>query len=158
MSVCAGFGILGKLSFGWLADYWRAKKAIWFTILCQFIGQLAMFNDHNILIFALGAALFGFGMGGAVPLQGAVVGRFFGRERFGKALGALRPAMFPIQIIGVPLAGWIFDSTGSYAPAFTTFLVLYALAALLATQFREHRRRDADPAATDAEQAEPARG
>jgi nitrate/nitrite transporter NarK len=71
-----------------------------------------------------------------------VVGRFFGRERFGKALGALRPAMFPIQIIGVPLAGWIFDRTGSYAPAFTTFLVFYAMAALLATRFREHRRRD----------------
>jgi MFS family permease len=142
MSVCAGFGILGKLSFGWLSDYWRAKKAVWFTISCQMLGQLAMFNDHSLLLFTLGAALFGFGMGGAVPLQGAVVGRFFGRERFGKALGALRPAMFPIQIIGVPLAGWIFDRTGSYSPAFTTFLVLYVIAALLATRFREHRKRE----------------
>lgn len=153
MSVCAGCGILGKLSFGWLSDYWRAKKAIWFTIGCQMLGQLAMFSENSLPVFTLGAALFGFGMGGAVPLQGAVVGRFFGRERFGKALGALRPAMFPIQIIGVPLAGWIFDSTGSYRPAFTTFLVFYAVAALLATRFREHRQRDpsapAEHAATE---------
>jgi len=148
MSVCAGFGMLGKLAFGWLSDFWRARKVVWFTIFCQILGQLAMFNDHDLLIFAVGAALFGFGMGGAVPMQGAIVGRFFGRERFGKALGALRPAMFPIQIIGVPLAGWIFDSTGSYAPAFTTFIVLYLLAALLATRFREHRKRE--PAVTDA--------
>lgn len=137
MSVCAGCGILGKLAFGWLADYWRAGRAVWFTIGCQILGQLAMFYDQNMLIFTLGAALFGFGMGGAVPLQGAVVGRFFGRERFGKALGALRPAMFPIQIIGVPFAGWVFDRTGSYDPAFTTFLALYLTAALLATRFRE---------------------
>jgi MFS family permease len=142
MSVCAGFGILGKLSFGWLSDYWRAKKAVWFTICCQIIGQLAMFNDGNMLVFTVGAALFGFGMGGTVPLQGAVIGRFFGRERFGKALGALRPAMFPLQIIGVPLAGWIFDRSGTYTPAFITFLVLYVVAAVLATQFREHRKRD----------------
>jgi MFS family permease len=137
MSVCAGFGIVGKLSFGWLADYWRAKRAIWFTIGSQMLGQVAMFDDGNLAVFTAGAALFGFGMGGAVPLQGAVVGRFFGRARFGKALGALRPAMFPIQIIGVPLAGWIFDTSGSYTPAFTIFLALYLTAALVATQFRE---------------------
>ncbi|MGA0838429.1 MAG: MFS transporter [Pseudomonadales bacterium] len=141
MSVCAGLGMLGKLSFGWLADWWRARRAIWFTIVCQVAGQLLMFRDHDPLIFALGAGIFGFGMGGAVPLQGAVVGRFFGRERFGKALGSLRPAMFPLQIVGVPLAGWIFDTTGSYQPAFITFVVIYLVAALLATQFREHRLR-----------------
>jgi MFS family permease len=137
MSVCAGCGILGKLSFGWLADYWRAKRAIWFTIAAQVLGQVAMFEDGNLLVFTAGAALFGFGMGGAVPLQGAVVGRFFGRARFGKALGTLRPAMFPIQIVGVPFAGWIFDTSGSYTPAFTIFLALYVTAALVATQFRE---------------------
>jgi len=143
MSVCAGCGILGKLSFGWLSDYWSAKRAVWFTIACQIAGQLAMFQDQHLLTFTIGAALFGYGMGGVVPLQGAVIGRVFGRERFGKALGAMRPAMFPIQIIGVPLAGWIFDTTGSYRPAFITFLGFYVLAALLATQFRERRERPA---------------
>lgn len=152
MSVCAGFGMLGKLSFGWLADWWRARKAVWFTIVCQIGGQLIMFRDHDPALFALGAALFGFGMGGAVPLQGAVIGRFFGRERFGKALGALRPAMFPLQIVGVPLAGFIFDTSGSYQPAFMTFIGIYVVAALLATQFREHRVR-ADVSATEAAEA-----
>lgn len=146
MSVCAGFGTLGKLSFGWLADWWRARKAVWFTIVCQVAGQIVMFRDHDPMLFALGAALFGFGMGGAVPLQGAVVGRFFGRERFGKALGALRPAMFPLQIVGVPLAGFIFDTTGSYETAFLTFIGIYLAAALLATQFREHRVRATETA------------
>ena len=139
MSVCAGFGILGKLSFGWLSDYWSARRAVWFTIGCQVLGQIAMFQEQTLLVFTLGAALFGFGMGGVVPLQGSLIGRIFGRERFGKALGMMRPAMFPVQIIGVPLAGWIFDTTGSYRIAFMIFLAFYAGAALLAMQFRERR-------------------
>jgi len=137
MSLCAGFGVLGKLSFGWLGDRWPARRALWATIGCQIVGQLAMFQYNDPLVFAVGAAFFGYGMGGVVPLQSAVVGRVFGRIHFGKALGMMRPAMFPVQIIGVPLAGWVYDTTGTYAPAFMFFLVLYAIAAVVVFGFRE---------------------
>ena len=140
MSVCAGFGILGKLSFGFLSDYWQPRNAIWATVAAQILGQLLMFNGDNLWVFTAGAGFFGFGMGGVVPLQGALVGRLFGRARFGKALGAMRPAMFPLQIIGVPLAGWIFDTTGSYDPAFLIFLGLYVLAAVVAIAFKDMPR------------------
>lgn len=136
MSACAGFGILGKLSFGFFSDYWQPRTAIWATITSQVLGQLLMFNTDSLWTFTAGAALFGYGMGGVVPLQGALVGRLFGRERFGKALGNMRPAMFPLQIAGVPLAGWIFDTTGSYDPAFMIFLGLYLLSAVVAFGFR----------------------
>jgi predicted MFS family arabinose efflux permease len=137
MSACAGCGILGKLSFGFLSDYWQPRNAIWATIACQIAGQLLMFNTQSLWVFTVGAALFGYGMGGVVPLQGALVGRLFGRERFGKALGNMRPAMFPLQIVGVPLAGWVFDTTGSYDPAFMLFLGLYLLTAVIALGFKE---------------------
>lgn len=136
MSLCAGFGILGKLSFGWLSDYWNPRNAVWATVGCQLVGQLLMFQDDNLWLFSAGAAAFGYGMGGVVPMQGALIGRMFGRERFGKAMGSMRPAMFPLQIAGVPLAGWVFDVTGTYDPAFQIFLVLYMLAALAALGFR----------------------
>ena len=76
-------------------------------------------------------------MGGIVPLKGALIGRVFGSDRFGRALGLMRPAMLPLQMIGVPLAGWVYDVTGSYQPVFQLFLVLYALAALVIVLFRE---------------------
>ena len=142
MSLTAGFGILGKLSFGWLADYWRARSAVWLTIGFQIAGQLMMFQTERLWAFAAGAALFGYGMGGVVPLQGALVAKLFGRRRFGQALGSMRPAMFPLQIAGVPLAGWIFDTTGSYRPAFVLFIVLYLLAASAALGFRDRPDRD----------------
>jgi MFS family permease len=142
ISLCAGLGVVGKLSFGWIGDFWSARHAFWLAIGAQFAGQclMLMFIDR-LEGFAVGAALFGFGMGGIVPLQGALIGRVFGSDRFGRALGLMRPAMFPIQMVGVPLAGWVFDVTGSYRPAFQLFLVLYLMAAVVIAGFREPETR-----------------
>ena len=140
MSLTAGLGVAGKLSFGWLADHWSARHAVWLSIACQIAGQLLMFGE-SLTTFALGAALFGYGMGGVVPLQGALVAQTFGQARFGKALGSMRPAMFPLQIVGVPLAGWIFDVTGSYDPAFGLLIGAYALAGIAVLAFDEKQRR-----------------
>ena len=138
ISICASLGVAGKLSFGWVGDFWSARKALWLAIGTQFIGKLMMLVGlEHLSIFALGAALFGYGMGGVVPLQGALIGRVFGSDRFGRALGLMRPAMFPIQMVGVPLAGWVYDVTGSYRPAFVFFLVLYVLAAIVIAFFKE---------------------
>ena len=138
ISLCAGLGVAGKLSFGWFGDFWSARHAFWLAIASQFVGQCLMLVFTNQLeAFAIGAALFGFGMGGIVPLQGALIGRVFGSDRFGRALGLMRPAMFPIHMVGVPLAGWVFDVTGSYQPAFQAFLALYVLAAIVIVFFRE---------------------
>ena len=109
-------------------------------IVVQFAGQLMMYLAEDMLLFTLGAALFGYGVGGVVPMHGTIVGRTFGRERFGAVLGLMRPAMFPIQIIGVPFAGWVFDTTGSYALAFEVLLGLYLLAALAISFYRAPQR------------------
>lgn len=137
MSLCAGFGVVGKLSFGWLSDRLSVRKVMAIVIFMQFTGQYLMFSSLDYLTFAIGASIFGYGVGGVVPMHGAVVGKTFGRDRFGAVLGLMRPAMFPIQILGVPFAGWIFDVTGSYNVAFQVFLGLYFLAALAVSFYRQ---------------------
>ena len=137
MSLCAGFGVIGKLSFGWLSDRLSVRKVMAIVIFMQFTGQYLMFSSLDYLTFAIGASMFGYGVGGVVPMHGAVVGKTFGRDRFGAVLGLMRPAMFPIQILGVPFAGWIFDVTGSYDIAFQVFLGLYFLAALAVSFYRQ---------------------
>jgi MFS family permease len=136
MSLCAGLGIVGKLSFGWLGDKLPMRRVLLLVILVQFSGQFLMYQNEDLFWFAIGAALFGYGVGGVVPLHGAIVGKTFGRERFGAVLGLMRPAMFPIQILGVPFAGWVYDTTGSYAQAFQVLLFLYAFAACAVAFYR----------------------
>ncbi|XOV89718.1 MAG: MFS transporter [Pseudomonadota bacterium] len=142
-SATAGFGILGKLVYGALVDRWDVRHALWMGITFQVAGQLLMFSE-NYWLFLAGACLFGFGMGGMVPMQGAIVGLVFGRASFGRVLGAMRPPMAMIQMIGVPFAGWMYDYTGSYEPAFVTFLGLYLLAALVVGRLQVPRRSRQD--------------
>ena len=106
-------------------------------IVSQCIGQYLIFTSVDYVMICLGGALFGWGVGGVVRMHGAETGQTFGRERCGAVLGLMRPAMFPIQILGVPFAGWVFDVTGSYDLAFQAILVLYFVAALSLSLYRQ---------------------
>lgn len=132
-SITAFFGILGKVIYGSLVDRWDVRNALWMGIAFQFVGQVIMLfiplYVEGYAGFIVGAALFGFGMGGIVPMQGAIVGAAFGRASFGRVLGAMRPPMSAVHLLGVPFAGWMFDVTGSYDIAFYVFLVLYIITA-----------------------------
>ena len=75
-------------------------------------------------------------MGGLVPIHGSLIGAAFGRHAFGRVMGLMFPTMLPIQLIGVPFAGWVFDTRGSYDLAFTSFLCAYALAVIFASLLR----------------------
>lgn len=140
-SASAGFGMLGKLVYGPLVDRWDVRHALWMAVGFQVAGQLFMLAPGGYWVFVIGACLFGFGMGGVVPMQGAIVGVVFGRASFGRVLGAMRPPMAVIQVLGVPFAGWMYDYTGSYQPAFVTFLGLYLLTALVVLGLRVPRRQ-----------------
>lgn len=130
LSFAAAAGVIGKVVYGWITDYWNARIAIWIAIFCQFVGQFFLLNadSYNSLIVA--AMIFGFGMGGMVPIHGSLVSSLFGQKGFGYMMGLMRPAMLPIMVSGIPLAGWIFDTTGNYDLAFEIFMVLYVLAAI----------------------------
>jgi MFS family permease len=122
--------VAGKLGFGSLVDRWDVRHALWLGICSQIIGQIIMLWLPGYTAFLIGACFFGFGMGGVVPMQGAVVGAAFGRASFGRVLGAMRPPMAVIHLTGTPFAGWVFDTTGEYTAAFVTFIGLYLLAAI----------------------------
>lgn len=47
-------------------------------------------------------------------------------------------------MIGVPFAGWMYDTTGNYQPAFIIFLGLYLLAAIVVLGLRVPRRKKQD--------------
>jgi hypothetical protein len=63
-----------------------------------------------------------------MPLFGLLTAARFGAARLGRMMGAAGPVMLPFQLFGLPFATAMFDRTGSYAPAFVTFLAFYAAA------------------------------
>ena len=69
-------------------------------------------------------------MGGIFPLWGSLIGEAFGRQNFANVMGIMSPCMLPIRISGIPLAGYIFDRTGSYTLAFQLFIGVYICSAI----------------------------
>jgi OFA family oxalate/formate antiporter-like MFS transporter len=130
LSVVATLGVLGKVVFGWLIDNFPPSLAVWVCIATQALGALGILWFENYYFLLGASAVYGFGMGGVVPLNGAVTGAAFGRLSFGRVMGLMRPATLPIQGASVPLAGWIYDQTGSYLYAFELYFAAWFIAAI----------------------------
>jgi MFS family permease len=139
LSFAAGAGALGKLVFGRLVDLVDSRLAVWTSFGTQLAGLLLIMQEPGYAGLVAGAVVFGLGMGGVVPLQGAVTGLAFGRLSFGTVMGLMRPVQVPLQLIGVPLAGWIYDATGGYDLAWKFFCGVYVAASLLIAALRGKR-------------------
>jgi MFS family permease len=147
LSAAAGAGVLGKLIFGQLVDRADARLAVWTSFGTQIAGVLLLLQGGGYTALLCGALVFGFGMGGVVPLQGALCGRAFGRLSFGTVLGLMRPVQVPLHAVGIPLAAWLRDQTGSFDAAFHTFLAVYLSSCALIGLLRVPARAPESPRA-----------
>ncbi len=145
LSFAAGAGALGKLVFGRLVDLVDPRFAVWTSFGTQLAGLLVIMQEPGYAGLVAGAVVFGFGMGGVVPLQGAAAGSAFGRLSFGTVLGLMRPVQFSFNLIGIPLAGWIHDTTGSYDVAWRFFCGVYIAASLMVAVLRVQRAPSPPP-------------
>jgi len=136
LSCIAGFGAVGKLLFGWVADRIDKRLTLWCATGLQGLGIALILNVEQYHMLLLAGTVYGLGMGGMPPLAGALIGAAFGRYRFGRMMGLMNPVMLPIRVLGIPYAGWIFDRTGSYEIAFLTFVGLCVVSILVLALLR----------------------
>ncbi len=136
LSVAAGFATAAKFVFGYLVDRVSPRLALSLCFATQLAGVVGISQSSAQPGLFASAALFGFGFGGMVPIQGALTGEIFGRLSYGKVAGLMRPVQTPLHILGPPLAGRIYDATRSYELAFAIFAAAYCLALLAVLRLR----------------------
>jgi MFS family permease len=130
------FSIMGRFGFGWLGDVF--DKRYMMAWACGFIGlgMLVFSYLQTAWIVLLFLLIFPPGYGGGIVLRGAVLREYFGRDSFGKILGVTYGTGAIGGIIGPTLAGWIFDTMGSYQIVWLSFCGLNGLAIWLALKMR----------------------
>jgi len=128
LSTMAGCGVVGKVLFGWIADRIPKRAALWVATGLQGLGVWLILDVQAYSELLLAGTVFGLGMGGMMPLWAALIGAGFGRHAFGRVMGLMGPVMLPIQVVGIPYAGWVYDRNGSYDVAFLTLIGAYVAA------------------------------
>ena len=140
LTILAVAGVLGKLTFGTLAD--RVSKRLLMAVAIAMLGFLVLVllaaPDYGVLAGAVGFA--GFAVGGFLPLWGAIIGDCWGREAFARVMALMTPLMTPLNMAGMAYPGLIYDRTGSYDLAFQISLGLLCLAAVCLAFLHPPRR------------------
>ena len=126
------FNVIGTFGAGWLGGRVSKKYLLSsiYSIRVLFIALLVFFplSPLTLYIFAMGIGLLWLG---TVPLTNGLVGQIFGMRYMAMLTSVV---FFGHQIggfIGVWLAGYLYDTTGSYAIAFYASMALGVFAAII---------------------------
>ncbi len=136
--------IIGRLSFGWLGDTCDKRYIMALSYGLMSIGMLALcYADRiwgGVYLFLL---FFSPGFGGLLVLRSSIIREYYGSKSFGKMVGILMGFASIGGIIGPTIAGWTFDTMGSYYLIWMVFCLLTLISGfviLCATPPSKHRR------------------
>jgi len=101
------------------------------AFLLQAVGVTAFLLNQTIAMIYVFLILFWLGVGIALPLEAGIRARYFGRKAFGSIGGTSVIFTTPIGVLAPIYAGWVYDTSGSYIPAFTLFAILFGISAVL---------------------------
>jgi len=122
----------GRLGVGWVGDKLDRKRVAAGALAMMAFGLFSFgyATSTEIWLLVPFLILFGIGYGGSIAMRPSLVREFFGRTSFGTIFGLLMGIGNLGGIIGPLLAGWVFDTWGSYQGIWFTFAGL-AVAAVI---------------------------
>lgn len=131
ISVNGTASMVGAMLCGWVADRIGARLTVGLIGLTMAVlwSLLLAFPSYEVIMILL----IGIGpcAGGLHPAFAALLANAFGRDAFAVALGLATLLMLPFTFFAAPVAGAIYDATGSYNTAFALEIGAFSLAAAI---------------------------
>lgn len=134
--VVAVSGLLGKLIFGVAADMLNHKLALWAAQSLLAVGFAVLALEPPYPMIVLACVSIGLAAGGMLPVWGALTAEIFGLQSYGRAFGLMAPIITVLVMVGFPLAGRLYDATGSFSLCLWIFTIMMAVAATLLVPLR----------------------
>jgi MFS family permease len=118
LSVMLAFGIVSRVSFGWISDRLGGLRTLLLGSALQGIALLLFLPFDGLVSLFVISSMFGLFQGGIVPAYAIIIREYFSPKEAGARVGIVITA----SLFGMALGGWmsgaIFDLTGSYHAAF----------------------------------------
>jgi MFS family permease len=118
VSLMAIAAAAGKPAVGWVSDAIGVRATVWLSVFIQGLALVLLVGANDAPMAFTAAGIYGVGYSGVASLQSLAVSTAFGSASFGRARGLMAPFMLPATASASPLAGFIYDASGSYTMAF----------------------------------------
>jgi nitrate/nitrite transporter NarK len=135
-------GMFSKIAFGWIADRVAPKTALlidYGLIALSALLLLGVSATSTATVWAF-VLLFGFAYAARDIVTPLIIVHCFGARNLAQIYGLLMLTILPGSAGGI-FAGWVYDVTGSYAPAFAALAATSAATFALLFLVRDERRR-----------------
>lgn len=141
LSVMAVLIASGKPFLGWLADVLGPKTSIAISLSSQILGVFLFTFAQGQSALLTAAVIYGFGLSGMAPLRNMALATAFGSQSYGSANGLVQPLTLPIVLLASPIAGLVYDQSGSYVIAFQIFLIILLVTSPMLYFIRSGKQR-----------------
>jgi MFS family permease len=122
---------VGRYGFGWLGDRFNKKWLLVILFVIQPIAIFSLIRVRLLIDIIPFVILYSLSYGGTTVVKATITGDYYGRKNYGKIFGTVQGFSTLGGIAGPVAAGLMYDFTGSYQTAFTSFAVMMGLTALL---------------------------
>jgi cyanate permease len=143
LSLYSGFGLIGTLLTGWLADKVGARAVLLATGICIMSAWGALLFATGPLLYPL-AAMVGLSVVPVITLNGVALGELVGPASISRAMGFSYVIQLPFIFSLAPMVGYLFDHTGGYTASFLLIVGMLAAACLFllltTITIRKHKR------------------
>lgn len=117
-ALVTGIQIFGQLFSGFFGDKLSKHKLAAGAMLFHAVAMFIFAATESMSIIVLAAVLHGVAWGVRGPLMSALRADYYGRTHFGKIMGYADPIVIFGALIGPVIAGYSFDTSGSYSLSF----------------------------------------
>jgi MFS family permease len=149
LGVMGAMNIVGTIGAGWLCDRVGRRGPLAIFYFVRGLSLIFLLYVWNVPSLHFWAAVFGLNYISTVPPTTTLTANIYGRFSVGELSGWIFFAHQVGAAIAAALAGWVYEATGSYSPAFVSAALMGFLAAGMSLMIREDpiRARPLQPAA-----------
>lgn len=131
ITIIGGSNTVGRIIGGGFSDSLGSKRSLILSMTMPAIALVALvFATGQVWLYVI-AGVYGLGYGGISSAVPKLISEYYGVRSLGALLGVIQLAFAAGGAVGGPLAGYIYDRTGSYTSAFISLACLVAVAFVL---------------------------